>query len=397
MHRSAGTAMRLAPQPCPRLARLVGDFAADHDLPAAAAAVVSPGGIEAAAAVGVRRLGGQAPVSLADRWHLGSIGKSVTALMLARLVDRGTLDWTTTVGAALPGLVAETRSSFAGVTLEQLLTHRSGMRANPGFATLMSMLWWPDSTDPGRLRMVRQGLSSKPRTRPGTHFDYSNLGYVVAGAMAEAVTGESWETLVLTEVLGPLGLRETGFGPPGLDAPANQPWGHRRTILGRLRGRRFRPVAPSGRFADNPPALGPAGVLHMSLGDFARYAGVHLAALSGRSTFLRPATAARLYTPPATEENLIGEGHDYACGWVVSTPDTGFGCTSSRWHDGSNTLWYAALTLVPEQGRAFVFAANAFDPAAIGDAFAMHERLGRLFRRWAGALPPTARPEPDRP
>src|SRR5690606_7475590 len=95
---------------------------------------------------------------------------------------------------------------------------------------------------------------------PGEKHAYSNVGYTIAGAMAEKVTGVSWEDLVRREVFEPLRLAGSGFGPPASsDETLEQPRGHRPVLL------RWK-VAVDDK-ADNTPIMGPAGTVHMTLTD----------------------------------------------------------------------------------------------------------------------------------
>ena len=88
-------------------------------------AMITVDGQAAAAVVnGERKKGGGAKLATGDRWHLGSITKSLTATVIARLVERGELQWSTTVGDRFDELF-EVHTEYRDVTLEQLLTHRS--------------------------------------------------------------------------------------------------------------------------------------------------------------------------------------------------------------------------------------------------------------------------------
>src|SRR5437667_11507046 len=78
-----------------------------HNLPALAAAVVVDGKIVVTNAVGFRKNGGTEKVTVDNKFHLGSVTKSMTATVAAMLVDRGTLSWTTTIGEAFPELIQE--------------------------------------------------------------------------------------------------------------------------------------------------------------------------------------------------------------------------------------------------------------------------------------------------
>jgi CubicO group peptidase (beta-lactamase class C family) len=116
---------------------------------------------------------------------------------------------------------------------------------------------------------------------------YSNAGYTVATAMAEKVSGRAWEELMQERIFEPLGLQSAGFGWPGAAGP-HQPWGH-------MEGdRQLEPVAPGAGSALNC-LVQPAGDIHTSPADMARYLQLHLRALGGEETLLDPRTARKLH------------------------------------------------------------------------------------------------------
>src|SRR4051794_24772330 len=109
------------------LAPLLQPLLAEHGLPALAAAAVQDGRIIAAGAVGTRRWGAEAPVTLDDAFHIGSDTKAMTSLLVAMLVEEGRLRWDTTVAEAFPDLAAGMQAGLRGVTLTQLLSHTGGL------------------------------------------------------------------------------------------------------------------------------------------------------------------------------------------------------------------------------------------------------------------------------
>ncbi|TWT78025.1 D-alanyl-D-alanine carboxypeptidase precursor [Posidoniimonas polymericola] len=325
------------------LQKLVADLRAEQKLVGLAATVMADGEVVAAAADGERKLGSGVPVEVGDRWHLGSITKSITATMIARLVERGDLDWQSTVGQTLgeEGVHVDWR----GVTLSQLLTHTAGAPANFSLAVRIQRPAEGRPTVDARRQAVLGVLVKPPLTPPGEAFRYSNVGFTIAGAMAEAATGESWEDLVRREVFEPLGLEHAGFGPPKSRAPEFlQPRGHV-TRLG------FK-VAVADT-ADNTPIMGPAGTACMTLEELCRYGNEHLRGQRGEGKLFTAASYQRLHTPVLD---------NYGCGWVVTQRD---GKVVSCWHNGSNTMWYAYLTFDLESNLVVAVAANDGDiPAA---------------------------------
>ncbi|WP_168193159.1 serine hydrolase domain-containing protein [Rhodophyticola sp. CCM32] len=284
------------------------------------------------AVAGLRIAGRDEPVATGDLWHLGSLTKSMTAMVAARLVERGLIGWDDSAGEVLgqddlPGSAA---------TLEMLLTHRSGIAANPGRWGMMTLPrnWTETDHHADRQTLVEEVLTWPLAETPGTYL-YSNMGYVVAGQMLATRAGTSWEALIIAELFEPLGLDSAGFGPPGYAAPDTQPWGHRRGFGGRLR-----PADPATG-PDNPPVFGPAGSVHMNAGDMLAYLRAHLLR---DDRYLSAESWDRLHIPP--------EGADYAMGWLELEP-------GRLAHNGSNTFWLAMAWLDFEVGRALFVAANS--------------------------------------
>ncbi len=159
---------------------------------------------------------------------------------------------------------------------------------------------------------------------------------MLAGAVAEHATDANWEELMRRELFAPLGITTAGFGMPGDQKGTTQPWGHRAGASG-----------PAALFADNPPALGPAGTVHMSLRDWAKFAALHLG-VAGDKPLLRAETLAALHTPPPPA--------DYALGWRVTTRPWAKGPILT--HAGSNTMWFCVAWLAPEAKFAVLVTCN---------------------------------------
>ncbi|WP_420348320.1 serine hydrolase domain-containing protein [Pelagibius sp.] len=320
-----------------------------HDLVALAGLVLKDGEVREMAAVGLRRKGHPVAVTVDDLWHLGSVTKAMTATMIARLVERGVLDWTTTLSDLLPAHTESVHSGYRSVTLEDLLTHQAGLPANFSFFSNFERPPVDGELPDKRLQAVLKILAQTPVHPPRSGHLYSNVGYTLAGVVAEQATGVSWEELMQREVFTPLGITSAGFGAPGRAGSIDQPWGHQ-TILGLTK----RAVAP-GPNADNSAILGPAGTLHMSLRDWARFAQAHLALPGEEEPLLRSATFQRLHRPQA---------EDYAYGWVAGDAGELGARGPLLWHNGSNTMWYALMLILPQHRMSILFASNDGDAKA---------------------------------
>lgn len=272
------------PPPAPPEAGVAGDgnlsanleyIRSQNNLPALAAMMIRGGQIVEMAAVGLRASVHTEKVTINDRWHLGSLTKSMTATLAAVLVEKGTISWETTIGDIFPDLVDSMRTEYVGVRLDELLSHTGGL--NEDVTNAPSWLSYFFNTSPittQRRQFTAELLTLPPGTQRGAFF-YSNVNYVVAGAMLEAVTGQSWEVLMQSNVFAPLGMNSTGFGAPGTAGQRDQPWGHEPD------GNTWDAIDPGDIFADNAAVLGPAGTVHSTMSDIALYVAAHLAGARG--------------------------------------------------------------------------------------------------------------------
>lgn len=299
------------------------------------AIVLQHGELKGITVSGEREYSSGISLDIGDKWHIGSVTKSITATMIARLVDKGVLDWDTSIDQAFsqPDLIHE---AWNKVTILDLLTHTSGASAN--FPIWVHFKRPPEG--PERIAQRKKAafklLRKRPSYLPRSKFIYSNAGYTIAGVIAETVTGCSWENLIRDEVFRPLGLASAGFGPP-IDNSGliDQPRGHRKRFLSRRK-------VSVGTSADNTPIIGPAGTIHMNLTDLAKYVDEHLRGEHGGGQLLGHETYKVLHSPVLD---------DYACGWVVDRAGT-------IWHNGSNTMWYAFVAFEPSSSHVIVVTAN---------------------------------------
>lgn len=320
-----------------------------HGVPALAAAVVREGQTIALGATGVREAGSGHRVSIDDRFHIGSCTKSMTATLCAMLVERGTLRWDSKVGEVLPDLKDSINPSFREVTLEQLLCHRSGLPDDhaPDLVVYPKLLALDGEIMAQRRKMVQIVMDRPPAHEVGTKFAYSNNGFAIAGAMCEAAAKESYESLLRRMLFKPLDMKTAGFGAPGSAKTVDQPRGHT-SLLG------WYLAATPGPTADNPPVYAPAGTVHCSIGDWAKYAALHLDAARGKPRLLKAETFARLHGDPYKQE--------YGFGWAVIKADWSEGKVLA--HDGTNRRWYAAIVIAPDEDLALLTATNAGSDAA---------------------------------
>lgn len=258
---------------------------------------------------GLRAAGHPEAAQQGDLWHIGSITKSFTATLFARMVQAEKIRWDSQLGKHLTGVPEHYRS----LTAFELLSHHGGLPANPPIGDLLSLPRTEKDPRVSRRRYAASAMVQVPLAKPQARFAYSNVGYVLAAIMLENTAGLAWEHLIRREVLGPLGLKSAGFGPPGSVKRIDQPRGH---------------VEGTPAYLDNPVAMAPAGGLHLSLSDLLKY----LAAHRDKPKFLRADLWQELHSPRF--------GSSYAFGWFV-------GPGAELWHNGSNTAWYAEVLVEP--------------------------------------------------
>src|SRR5688572_1123651 len=350
------------------------------------AAVLRGECIIAQGAAGVRKRGTAERITLDNQFHLGSCTKAMTATLVAMLVEEGKLNWTTTVGELFADTVKPMHPAWEKVTLRQVLAHRAGLRHEPdGLAQVFNELVRPhrafhflkavrNGTLPQqRLEIARHALSRPPVIPPDTKYWYSNVGYVLAGAVLEQLTGRAWEELMRERLFQPLGISTGGFGAPGTVDKTEEAWGHSPVL-----GKALDPRSPA---AELPLCNGPAGLAHMTVTDWAKFIALHLrgdpanphceAALLKLDTFaemhaVAPATTSKGWVIRGLNFLATGDAAPavtYRAGWFISTASwargTRAGDTGRRlWHAGSNGRWNCGVVIAPEVDFAVLVACN---------------------------------------
>jgi len=159
------------------------------------------------------------PMRAGDHFKIASLTKTYTATVVLQLVAEGKLRLSDNVERRLPRLVPNGRN----ITIRQLLNHTSGLAdfendpryLKPYLSGNLGYYWAPR-------RLVKLAVSHKPLYPPGktSRSTYSNTNYVIAGLIAEAVTGHSIAVELRRRIFTPLGLRRTSYPTkPGLPAP----------------------------------------------------------------------------------------------------------------------------------------------------------------------------------
>jgi CubicO group peptidase (beta-lactamase class C family) len=306
----------------------------DVNLPAVSAGVILKGRIVALETTGVRRNDNPTPASASDSFYLSSNGKAITATVAGLLVERKEIRWDTTIAEAFPDLDAGMNPAYRNVTLEDLLNHRGGF-ADPVFeddSLAARMQAFQGTSAAGRAQFLPELLQSPP-AGPRGGWVYSNTGYVVAGAMLEKATGESFEQLTDRLIFRPLGITSGLFGVPGVGSQADK------ELVGH---------DPNGPVDDAARAnflrlVDPSGGIAMSGPDWAMFLRAHLGQKVNGVRVLSDKLLIKLHTPDPRK--LTEDGLTFRNGFGWNTTDTPAGPV--LFHGGHVGTWSSFAVLLP--------------------------------------------------
>ncbi len=146
-------------------------------------------------------------------YHWWSCTKIATAIAILQLQEKGKLSLNDPVARHLPFFKVNYPSDTSKeVTILNLLNHSSGL-PDPSAFTFMSWIHHDGEPSVNQTDFIAQVLPdySKLKFEPGDHAEYSNIGYMVLGAIIEKVTGLAYEDYIRQNILRPLGMNRTDF------------------------------------------------------------------------------------------------------------------------------------------------------------------------------------------
>ncbi len=348
------------PAPVRDVGDLLTPILAARGVPGVGACLIVGDEVRKLGVAGLREKGGDAPVTVDDLWHVGSCAKAMTATLAAVLVERGVLTWDATPPTVFPELAEAMHESWGRANLRLLLAHRAGAPINATRTRSQQLATSAEPTHAQRRMLVEMVCADATLRPPGTRFEYSNVGYALAGAMCERAGGLPFEALIQREVFAPLGITSAGVGAPGVQGTPSQPRGH--TDFGA-------PVQP-GAMGDNPAWMGPAGALHMTLRDWAAFVALHL-----RGHPENPNRAPRLLKPKTFDTLLTTDVAEYALGWGIAQRPWAGGTVVT--HSGSNTMWFCVVWMAPRKDFAVLACVNM---GGTPGAQAADDAVGALIR-----------------
>jgi len=302
-------------------------------------------------------------------YHWWSMTKIVTAIAILQLHEQGQLSIDDPVTAYLPAFQVQAPAGSPTITIRHLLNHSSGL-SDP----IPAMMGWVHYQDEvlDQTELLNRHLPqyNKLKFAPGSKATYTNLGYMVLGAVIEKVSGQPYDAYVADHILRPLSMVQTGFlympAMRNQAASGSQPVVHLFTPLlpflldtqALIRERAGRTLWLNRVYIDALPSSGLIGPAP----DVARLLLTYLneGELDGVRILTRQSVA--LMTG---ESHVLGEGPNIAAyqggqhglGWYV-IPD---GARRRLQHDGGGPGFATTMRLYPEEKLGIAILANSTD------------------------------------
>jgi len=320
---------------------LIADAMNEWKVPGLAIAVVQNGAVTLLKAYGQRDVEKDLPVTSGTQFTICSITKTFTASGLALLMDERRLDWTKPVREYIPEFRLYDDVATDRLTVQDLLCHHSGLPRH-------DWIWVPDDLSPAQMLAAMRHLEPSKDLR--STFQYSNLGYQVAGVVTERVSGMRWEEFIRARLTGKLRM-DVSFSAQELAAAADAAVPYSMDGDKRFRAKLF------------PLSTAPAGGINASVSDMANW----LRFLLGGEFEGQPLLSANLLRQMQTPRVHSGTSEFSEIGHTYY--GLGFRCEYYRGertvgHSGGWIGWSTLMTLLPDRGAGIVVLTNR-DPSAV--------------------------------
>ena len=329
---------------------IVDEVTARYDLPGIAVGVIENGVVVYTRTSGELLAGSGQPITPDTLFKIASNTKAMTTGVLARLVDAGKLRWEDPVIRYLPQFRMHDPWVTREMQVRDLVIHNSGLRSGAG-----DLMFWPEPNLFTRADVIAGLAHLQPVHSFRSHYDYDNLLYIVAGEVAAAASGVTYEELVRRELFTPLQMTRCQVGEFDRDAVGDVAQPHMRQGDRNVPIRRDEAIVPQVTMAA-------AGGVRCSLNDMLTWMTMWLAPQSGSAKpWLSSEQRTALWTAhtpmPLSQRMRDWEGSQfnaYGYGWRLSDVDGVWRVA----HTGTLAGMFSAVTLLPEKGVGFVFMIN---------------------------------------
>lgn len=328
------------------------DVMTRYHLPGMALGVIVDGKVVHTRVAGALIAGSHEAIDERTLFKIASNSKAMTTALLGRLVDQGKLRWDDPVTRYLPDFKMHDPWVTQQLQVRDLLIHNTGLREGAG-----DLMLWPTPNRFTRADILAGLAYLKPQQSFRSQYAYDNLMYVVAGEVAAAAGGSSYEDLIRRELFGPLGMKRCQVGEWDRDVVGNVAQPHMRRGDGNSVIR-----ADDKHIA--PDTAAAAGGIRCSLDDMLTWMRVWLSAemkATDGTTWLSQQQRDALWsahTPmPLSNRQRAWEGshiNAYGYGWRLSDVDGVWRVA----HTGTLAGMYSAVNLFPDKHAGFVFMIN---------------------------------------
>ncbi|TVP76168.1 MAG: serine hydrolase [Gemmatimonadales bacterium] len=328
-------------------------------IPGLGVAVVRDDEVVWARGFGVQRLGGDAAVDENTLFGVASVSKAFTAAALGILVDEGLLHWDDPVVKHLPDFRLKDPLATQEATVRDLLAHRVGVGRMTG-----NRIRWLPSRDREELVYRMRYLEPEQSFRNG--YVYSNVMYMVAGQVVEAVSGLTWDEFVAERIFGPLGMERSNTSITAIGPDENAAWPHQEFEgqVEEIERRNFDNVGPSASINTSVAEI--TAWMRLHLGTPGEVDGVRL---------LEPGTVREMHRAQnrIPDSGLTGGLASYGLGWRLSHYE---GRRQSQ-HGGATDGMNTNLVLLPEENLGVIITTNTFNSF-------MNAAANRILDRYLG-------------
>ena len=323
----------LPPQNLDEIDRFLAEQREQLHIPGLAFAIVRDDKVIYVSTQGMRDIDQKLPVTPDTVFPIGSCTKAFTSMAIALAADRGLLTLDDHPRKFLPYFRMADPEADAQVTLRDMLSHRTGLKAYADLAAEPAVL--------SRQDYIRAATSAKPTAKFRSTFQYSNAMYSAAGEIAGKVNDSTWERAIETQIFEPLGMISSTTSAQRATTLPNHATGY---------------VFSNGSFRAVPPprsleALAPAGNIASPVRDMTQW----LRMLSGSGTiggrrFVSEAMFRELTIPQISISTAIS----YALGWATYDWN-GMHVVE---HNGGSDGISAIVSFILDRHVGFVFLAN---------------------------------------
>ena len=338
-----------------RFDAIVDAVVAQYRLPGLAVGVIEDGKVTHTITRGELVAGSGRPVTPDSVFKIASNSKAMTATVLARLVQQGKLRWDDPVTRYLPSFRLADDWVTRNLTVRDLLVHNSGLPEGGG-----DLMLWPEPNEFSRGDILAGLAYIKPAYGFRAGYAYDNTLYIVAGEVAAAAGGASYEEVVRREIFEPLALRQCRVGAFDRDAAGEVAQPHRRTPEGNVVFNPDPPMVPA-------IASAAAGGIRCSLGDMLAWARQWLAPTPAQLQWLDATQRTQMWTartpmPISAQRRAWDNTHYLAYAFGFRLADMHGEWTVS--HTGTLSGMYSAMMLLPDRRSGFVLMTNGDGDAA---------------------------------